>query len=99
MTKQSGSIAIREWAPAIPLKQFAEEMHVSEPTIYGLIGDGEIRSFTMGSRRYLLTASVLAYFERLAKAAQPRRASVERMLAARRAVRKSKQPRDARRAK
>lgn len=95
MTKQQGSIAVREWAPAIPLKQFAKEMKVSEPTIYGLIGDGEIRSFTMGSRRYLITASVLAYFEKKAKSAQPRSVSVERMLAARRA--KSKRPKGKRR--
>ena len=92
MEKEAADIA----AIAIPLKEVCRQAKLSEPTIYGLIADGEIRSCKVGSRRYIITKSLHEFFERRAKAAQPRDARVEKMVAARqakRAERKSRRPR------
>jgi excisionase family DNA binding protein len=54
---------------SMTIKRAALVTGFSKDCIYGLIRDGEVESFLMGSRRYLVASSLRAYLTR--RAAEP----------------------------
>jgi excisionase family DNA binding protein len=71
----------------MPIKRGAKELGVSEVTMYELVNDGHIKSLKIGSRRHVVSSSLLAYIDRQTKAAQPRDPRVAKMHAAKAAKR------------
>ncbi len=57
-----------EWPPErmlYPLNEMQHMLSISRSTVYQLLGDGQLRSVTIGRRRFVTAAAVSAYIEGL----------------------------------
>ncbi|ORB68944.1 hypothetical protein BST47_02520 [Mycolicibacterium tusciae] len=48
-----------------PLNEIQHMLSISRSTVYQLLGDGRLRSVTIGRRRFVTAAAVSAYIEGL----------------------------------